>query len=307
MNLLRGLLFDNLGLKLVALLLAVLVYLNVYTDRPASMIVTFPIQVTDLSDTLSLSGQVPAAVQAELRGTAKQLIRLRVSEPPLKVSLAGVGEGHYERALGLEDLPVPDDMHLQLNRLVSPRTLELQLDRRMKRLVPVAIEVDDEPGPAALWDGTVRLHPTQVTVSGPAVAIATLDTVWLQPVALAGRRDTLTWSALPMDLPDWCVMDPDRVEVWIPLEPAVTRRFAVDVEPARGSSEEASPDHVTAVVTASRRVMAEAFPEVKATWRSPGPIPAGGSRRAAVRPSGGLPDGVQVRFEPDSVTVRRPR
>ena len=38
MSLLRGLLFDNLGLKLVALLLAVMVYLNVYTDRPATMI-----------------------------------------------------------------------------------------------------------------------------------------------------------------------------------------------------------------------------------------------------------------------------
>src|SRR6185503_14063461 len=35
MNLIRGLLFDNIGLKLVALLVAVLVYLNVYTDRPA--------------------------------------------------------------------------------------------------------------------------------------------------------------------------------------------------------------------------------------------------------------------------------
>ncbi len=39
MSVLRGLLFDNLGLKLAALLLAVLVYLNVYLDRPASMIV----------------------------------------------------------------------------------------------------------------------------------------------------------------------------------------------------------------------------------------------------------------------------
>ena len=37
MGLLRGLLFDNLGLKLVALLLAVIVYLHVYTERPATM------------------------------------------------------------------------------------------------------------------------------------------------------------------------------------------------------------------------------------------------------------------------------
>ena len=41
MNLLRGVLFDNLGLKLVALLLAVLVYLNVYLDRPADIVIQF--------------------------------------------------------------------------------------------------------------------------------------------------------------------------------------------------------------------------------------------------------------------------
>ena len=39
MNVLRGWLFDNLGLKFTALLLAVVVYLNVYTDREQTMLV----------------------------------------------------------------------------------------------------------------------------------------------------------------------------------------------------------------------------------------------------------------------------
>ena len=39
MSVLRGWLFDNLGLKFTALLLALLVYLNVYTDRPTTMLV----------------------------------------------------------------------------------------------------------------------------------------------------------------------------------------------------------------------------------------------------------------------------
>ena len=60
MSFLRGLLFDNLGLKLAALLLAVLVYLNVYLDRPAEVMLSFPVQVTGLDDSLSLSGPVPA-------------------------------------------------------------------------------------------------------------------------------------------------------------------------------------------------------------------------------------------------------
>jgi len=81
MNVFRGMLFDNLGLKFTALLLALLVYLNVYTDRPTTMLVSFPIEYAELDDSLSLSGPVPSVVQAELRGTGKQLIFMRVKEP----------------------------------------------------------------------------------------------------------------------------------------------------------------------------------------------------------------------------------
>lgn len=304
MNLLRGVLFDNLGLKLVALLLGVLVYLNVYTDRPATMMVTFPIQITDLADSLSLYGPAPAAVQAELRGTAKQLIRLRVTEPPVKVSLAGVSAGRFERALGAEDLPLPEGMQLQLDRFVSPRTLELQVDRKGSREVPVAVDVDGEP--AALWNGTIELRPPRVTVSGPAGALAALDTVHLQTVSLNGRRDTLTLAVAPETLPDWCSIEPDHVEVWIPLEPGITRRFTVALQPPRpGVDGVVEPARVTAIITAPRRLMNRAFADVRATWQSPGTIPAAGTRRAKVRPVSALPAGVVVRYEPDSVVVRR--
>ena len=306
MNLLRGLLFDNLGLKLVALLLAVLVYLNVYTDRPATMIVSFPIQVTDLADTLSLSGPVPAAVQAQLRGTAKQLIRLRVTEPPVKISLAGVGAGRYERALGIEDLPIPEGVPIQLDRLVSPRTLELEVDRKAMREVPVALSIVDAPAPSAVWDGSYELRPPRVALIGPAAALAGLDTVRLDPVSLGGRRDTLTMQVEPQSLPDWCRMDPERVEVWIPIEPGVTRRFTVEVEPPDGLGDQtAVPSRVTAIVTAPRRLMGEAFANVRASWRPAGSLAPGTSRRTAVRPPQALPHGVEIHYEPDSVTVAR--
>lgn len=304
MNVLRGMLFDNLGLKLVALLLAVLVYLNVYTDRPATMMVSFPIQITDLPDTLSLSGPAPAAVQAELRGTAKQLIRLRVTEPPLKVSLAGVSTGHFERALGVEDLPLPEGVQLQLDRFVSPRTLELEVDRRVSRELPVAASI--EGNAAALWDGTFEVRPPRVMVSGPAAAFATLDTVHLQPVSLNGRRDTLTVAVAPQSLPDWCSMDPDHVELWIPLEAGITRRFTVTLEaPGEGPKATVEPPRVTAVITAPRRLSNRAFLGIRATWQTPGELPASGVRRAKVRPVDPPPEGVVVHYEPDSVVVRR--
>jgi YbbR domain-containing protein len=305
MNLLRTLLLDNLGLKLVALLLAVLVYLNVYTDRPATMIVSFPIQVVDLPESLSLAGSAPAAVQAELRGTAKQLIRLRVTEPPVKVSLAGVGVGHFERALGVEDLPLPAGTQVQLDRLVSPRTIELQVDRKISRLLRVAPTIDGQPAPTVIWDGTFETDPKRVTVTGPIAALARLDSVRLQPVSVAGKRDTVVARVGALELPDWCSMDPERVEVLVPLELRLIRRVPVEVEAPHGASDyEITPERVTAIVSSPRRLGAEALAEVHATWHG-APLAPGTSRREAVRPPHTLPPGVDIHFDPDSVTVRR--
>ena len=50
-----GWMFDNLGLKAFALLLAVLLYLHVLTDRTSEKVVYFPLEVEGLPDSLALA------------------------------------------------------------------------------------------------------------------------------------------------------------------------------------------------------------------------------------------------------------
>lgn len=309
MSMLWGWLFDNLGLKLVALLLALLVYLNVYTDRPATLIVSFPLQIVDLSDSLSLSGPVPSAVQAELRGTGKQLIRVRLTEPPVKVSLAGIGTGRYERALTAADLPLPPDVEMQVERLVSPRTVELQVDRKRTRRLPVAVRVEGWPAGGVVWTGNLALEPSFVEVTGPAQAIAALDSVRLDAIAIGGRRDTLRVPVGADALPDWCVMEPERVMVTVPLEPEVTRRVTLHVDPPRGiTGYNVVPDRVVLSVSAPRSLVApRALAGVRVRWSAPGPLSAFVGRRVGLERMGELPDGARVRLDPDSVTLQRAR
>jgi len=219
-SLLRGILFDNLGLKFVALLLAVLIYLNVYTDRPATMVVAFPVQITDLADTLSLSGPVPAAVQAELRGTGKDLIRLRLREPMLKVSLADMGPGVFERTIGPMDLPLGGAQGPAVERLIGPLTLQLAIERRVRFLLPVATRVEGAAAEGFAWTGEALLDPDHVVVSGPGSAVAQLDSVVLAAASIDGARDTLTLTLGPGDLPEWCKADPAAVRVQLPVAPA---------------------------------------------------------------------------------------
>jgi len=145
MSLLRSLLLENIGLKLVALLLALVVYLNVFTERPATMVVDFPIEFTDVPDSLALSGPLLGAVQAELRGTGKQFIRLWLTEPRFKISLAGLGPGSHRRTIRVEDLPLITSDRITVQRLVSPESIDLEVERKTARLVPLAPRVVGSP------------------------------------------------------------------------------------------------------------------------------------------------------------------
>ncbi len=217
MSVLRGLLFDNLGLKLAALLLALLVYLNVYLDRPAEMTVSFPVEVKDLDDSLTLSGPVPATVQAHVRGTGKQLLRMRVTEPPVKISLDGIGVGRFERQVSVEDLPLAGYDGVEVDRVIGPGVIDLMIEHRIRRRLPAAARVEGVPASGTTWAGSVFLDPESVLVAGPRSAVARLDSVVLQPVRLGARRDTLRAQVAAQALPDWCVMDPPLVKVTIPL------------------------------------------------------------------------------------------
>lgn len=217
MNLLRSILFENLGLKLIALLLSLLVYFNAFTDRPATEVVTFPVEIEGLPDSLALMGPHPEPVEAELRGTGKQIIRLRLTEPRIRISVAGAAVGRFERAIAEADLPLGGPGAPSVERLIGPRMVQLQIDRRGQKLVPVAARVGGVPAAGLTWEGDLIVQPSRVHVSGPVKALAVLDSLVLPVLRIDGRRDTVRAQFTPASLPDGCRADPATVRVLVPL------------------------------------------------------------------------------------------
>ena len=215
MNLLRGLLFENFSIKLLAILLSTLVYVNARTDRPVTMMVSFPVAIQDLPDSVSLAGPPPPPVHAEIRGTGKQVIRLRLARPPITISLTGVGPGHFERPITPADLPLPPG--LDVGQVVGPRMVVLELDRRLSRRVPVSSRIEWTQPSAARPIARIVLEPANVTVTGPARVVTRLDTVALAPVRLDGRRDSLRVDVWPGGLPEGCIMEPPAVRLLVVL------------------------------------------------------------------------------------------
>jgi hypothetical protein len=156
---------------------------------------------------------VPAVVQAELRGTGKQLILLRVKEPRIKVSLAGARRGRYERALVASDLPLPEGSSITMENMVGPRVIALDIDRRAHRDIPVRAHVSGQPAPGYAWTGVALPEPSRLRVTGPEQELLDLDTLDLAPVRIDGRRDTVSALVTPVNLPEWSSAEPPAVAV----------------------------------------------------------------------------------------------
>ncbi len=212
MKLLRGWLFDNLGLKLTALVLAVLVFLNVITDRSASMLVSFTLDYSELPDSLTVLGSAPSVVQAELRGTGKQLIFLRLREPNCRLPMGTAQPPRWHHEIEAADLGLPAGDAITVESVVGPQVIDVDIDRRVHRDLPVCVRVEGNPAAGWAYGGTALVQPASVRVTGPLKVLQALDTLWLPRVRIEGRRDSLRFD-VPLALPDHCSAEPAAVRV----------------------------------------------------------------------------------------------
>jgi hypothetical protein len=252
-----GWLFDNMGLKVFALLLAILLYLHVYTDRPAEEVVYFPIQLLDLPDTLALAKDAPAEVGARLRGIGKQVIRLKYVKPPVRVSLAGVSPGTFQRPFTAADVPLTDSPDVVVLEIVDPPQLTLEITRRAHRRLPVAAALVGTPARGFAVSGRPLIRPSLVRLAGPTEWIAQQETLRTEPINVAGRRDTLEVVQALTPPPDWALAVPGSVLVSVPIEAEVSRSYRTAVE----------------VRSIRPELRAEVHPPaVTLSWRGPGSL-----------------------------------
>ena len=209
---------QNLGIKIVALLLALALYAHVVTERPVETVLYFPVVIDGLADTLALSEDPPAQVGAKLRATGKQLIRLRLENPPVRIDLAGVGAGTFQKALAPADFKVAGE-DVEVLSPVDPASYSVQLERRGRRDLPVSVRIEGEPARGYLVGGAVEVRPELVRISGPESWVAQQEGLATAALDVSGQRAAVE-AVLALEAPPpWASISPGSVLVRVPIEP----------------------------------------------------------------------------------------
>ncbi|HEX9118445.1 MAG TPA: CdaR family protein [Anaerolineae bacterium] len=211
-------LLSNLGSALLALVLAVLVWVvAVQQENPRDWYPQMvPLSRTGLPQTLTVFGEVTSQVRIQIRAPKTRWQELQPKDFTAWIDLSGLKSGAY-------DVPVrvsPPDPSVQV-LAIEPSVVRVTLQQRREKLVPVHANILDTP--AFGYDALPAvITPTNVLISGSASAVDQVTQVTVD-MYLRGARASVDrdLKVTPRDVGgeplSLVTVTPSDVEVNVPV------------------------------------------------------------------------------------------
>jgi YbbR domain-containing protein len=153
----------NLGLKFLALALAVACWWFVAGENKVLMAFNVPLEIRDLPKGMTVTNKVERQVEVRVAGPSSLLSGLKPSEISAAIDLSGAKAGRQYLTLDERVVTVPTGIKVQR---IYPSYIELVLDRTERRVVPVLARVGGGP--------TLKRNMAKVEVDPPALEIEAL-------------------------------------------------------------------------------------------------------------------------------------
>ncbi len=174
--------FRNIGLKIVSLALAALLWLVVAGEQVVERALRVPLEFTNLPAQLELVGDPPDVVDVRVRGSSGALSRIAGGEVVAVLDLRSGRPGQRLFHLTTADVRAPFGIEVVQ---VTPSNVSVRFERSASKTVPIVpgVEGDAAPGFAI---GTATAEPATVELVGPASALNGVSEAITEPVSVIG-------------------------------------------------------------------------------------------------------------------------
>lgn len=213
--------FRHLGLKIVALVMATVLWFTVAGEHVVERIIRIPVELRNIPPELEVLGDPPESVDVRLRGSSATLSRLMPGEVIAVVDLGGARPGSRLFPIAKEHVRAP--FGLEVSQVV-PGTIGLELEKSARRVVPVIASLEGEPAPGFVA-GQLTVEPATVEVVGPESRVRKLSQAMTEPVNITGAsenvRDVVTVGVIDAAVR---LVEPHRATVIVNVMPAPVER-----------------------------------------------------------------------------------
>src|SRR4029078_1991237 len=176
--------FRHLGLKLMAVALAALLWLIVAGDHLVERSMRVPLEFRNIPTSLEIVGDPRTEVDVRRRGSSALLGRLEPRDIVAVLDLGSARPGSRMFHLRSDEVRAPYGVDVAQ---VIPGTLAVDVEKSGRRTVPVVPALDGEPAPGFVI-GRVTSAPATVEVAGPESRLKQLTGATTEPVQISGSR-----------------------------------------------------------------------------------------------------------------------
>ena len=160
---LRRLVSRNLGLKALALALAVAAWWFVAGESKVLVGVTVPLEIRNVPKGLTLTNKPERQVEVRLSGPSSLLSGIRPAEISAGVDLTAAREGRQSFTMDDRAVKVPPGIKVQR---IFPASVDVVLVRTERRSVPVSVRLGGE--------GALRRRVAKVEIDPPSLEVEAL-------------------------------------------------------------------------------------------------------------------------------------
>ncbi|UCD16322.1 MAG: YbbR-like domain-containing protein [Candidatus Zixiibacteriota bacterium] len=220
-------LFDNLWVKIAALLLAFLLWLHVATEKVYQNQITLPIAQVELPGGLVLVEPPPESVLVSVTAIGKALLRSDWKRSGARLVITGARPGRFKQEIGTENLSLVEPQRVNLVEVAAPREYFFNCDRLIEKAVPVRSRVVIEPDDGFAIGNADSIIPAAVTIAGPRGSLNGVESIETISEHLEGVRNNFELK-VALAHPDIynLTITPDSVKLYVNLVPLKTREFA---------------------------------------------------------------------------------
>jgi YbbR domain-containing protein len=218
--------FRHLGLKVLAITLAIVLWLTVAGEHVVERTLRVPLEFRNIPTALEIVGNTPDNVDVRVRGSSALLSRLQTGDIVAVLDLGAARAG--SRLFHIRNDEVRAPFGVEISQVV-PATLSIDLEKSATRTVPVIPAVEGEPAPGFVV-GRVSSEPATVDIIGPETHVRQLAEATTEPVSVSGARSRVR-DVVTVGVTDSSVrlVQPQVATVLAEVWPAPVEREVPDV------------------------------------------------------------------------------
>lgn len=218
--------FRHLGLKVLAVALAVLLWLVVAGEETVERSVRVPLELQQVPIGLDLMSEPPATVDVLVRGASDAIGRMSPGDLVAVLDLRSAREGRRLFPLTPNEVRAPFGVDVVA---VTPNTVGMNFEREGTEVLPVAPAVEGIPATGFVI-GQIVSNPAKVEVVGPVSALGHVKAAMTEPVVVTNAsRSVVEKVTVGIADPYLRLKTPTTASVTVNVIPAPAERTLAGV------------------------------------------------------------------------------